>query len=44
MLVFSRSLLKALANKFVSRTTENREVSSAKSLRFDDNSFDQLLM
>ena len=38
------SLFKALAYKLVSRTTENREVPSAKSQGFDYNSFDKSLM
>ena len=38
-LIFSRSLFKTLADKFVSRTAKNREVSSAKSLGFDDSSY-----
>ena len=35
---------RSLADIFVSPTTENREVSSAKSLGFDDNPFDNSLM
>ena len=38
-LILSRSLFKTLADKFVSRTAKNREVSSARSLGFDDNSY-----
>ena len=37
-------LFKVLADKLVSRTTENREVSSAKSLGFDDNLIGKSLM
>ena len=44
LITFSRSLFKALADNFVSRTTKEREVSSAKGLGFDDNSFDKSLM
>ena len=44
LLIFSRSLFKALADKFVSRTTENRNVPFAKSLGFDDNSCHKSLM
>ena len=39
LLTFSRSLFKAITDKFVSRTTENREVSG-----FDDNSLDKSLI
>ena len=41
---FSRSLFRALADKFVSQTMENGDVSSVKSLGFDNNSFDKSLM
>ena len=44
LFIFSRSLFKAITDKSVSWTTENREVSSAKSLGFYDKSFDKLLM
>ena len=43
LLISSRSLFKALVDKFVSWTTENREVSSPKGLGLDDNSFDNHL-
>ena len=44
LLIFSRSLFRVLADKFVSQTTENREASSAKSPGYDDSSFDKSLM
>ena len=44
LLLFSRSLFKVLADKLVSRITKNRDVPPAKSLGFDDNSFDESLM
>ena len=44
LLTFSRPLFKALADKFVFWTTKNREVSSAKSLGFDDNSCEESFM
>ena len=36
-LIFNKSLFKTLADDVISRTTENREVSPAKSLGFDNN-------
>ena len=38
------SLFKVVADKLVSRTNENREVSFAKSLEFNVNSFYKSLM
>ena len=38
------SLLKILADEVMSRTTEKREVSSAKSLGFDNNPVDESLI
>ena len=43
LLIFSRPLFQA-ANNFAFRTTKKREVSSAKSLGFDGNSYDKSLM
>ena len=43
LLVFNGSLFKVLTDKFVFWTIKNRVVSSAKSLRFDDNLFDNLI-
>ena len=44
LMIFSRSSFEVIADKSVSKTTKNREVSSAKSLGFDDNSFDKSLI
>ena len=44
LLIFSWSSFKALADKFVCRITKKKQLSSAKSLGFDDNWFDKQVM
>ena len=44
LLIFNKSLFKTFADEVISQTTEKREVSSAKSLGFDDNLVDKSLI